>query len=409
MPKQQVGLFGAVAIGLASMLGAGVFVVFGNAYQIAGDQLFLALSLAALVAILNSASIYQLAKQVDRPGGVYAYARVYRNKMLSFIAGFSFTIGKIGSIAAIAISLAGYLVPEYKKLGAILIVLVMVVINSLGIQRTAAVAAVLAVSTTTFLAFTSGVGFLNVSNAANLSATLEHLPNQNFAAAASLMFFAFAGYARVATLGDEVRQAKRNIPRAIVLTLSAVLVLYFSLCYLLVAFLGENLIGNQAPFLDLFHSIYANAGASVVFQSILKVLIIAASLGSMLALLAGVGRTASTMAEDSEIPKIFEHRNRFGAPWLAELIIAIGASALVLVGNITEVIGFSSFSVLLYYAIGHLSAISQPRHERSFSRVVSWLGLILCIWLSLSAPGNAPLVSLAIIAVVLVVRRLVRR
>ena len=129
--KQQVGLLGAIAIGLASMLGAGVFVVFGTAYELAGQWLFVALAIAGLVAALNSASVYQLARQVDRPGGAYSYARVYRNETLSFVAGFAFVFGKIGSIAAIALALGAYVSPENKELVAITSIVIMVIVNSL--------------------------------------------------------------------------------------------------------------------------------------------------------------------------------------------------------------------------------------------------------------------------------------
>jgi APA family basic amino acid/polyamine antiporter len=133
-----------------------------------------------------------------------------------------------------------------------------------------------------------------------------------------------------------------------------------------------------------------------------------ASLGSILALLAGVSRTAATMGEDRELPKVFEQRNRFGSPWLAEVIIAVGASSLVAIGNLAEVIGFSSFSVLVYYAIAHVSALGQPSAERVIPRFVSWLGFVLCIWLALSVPGYAAEISLVILAAALTIRRLVR-
>lgn len=395
---QQVGLLGAISIGLASMLGAGVFVVFGNAYKIAGEWLFVALFLAGLVAALNASSIYQLARQVDRPGGTYNYARVYRNKTLSFVAGFAFVFGKIGSIAAIALALGAYVSPESKQLVAIAAVLVMVTVNTLGIQRTGAVAAVLAFVTTGFLTITSVIGFANFSTAVNQSLHLQVLPTQDIAMAASVLFFAFAGYARIATLGDEVRNPKRNIPLAIALTLTLVLVLYLALTIVLLAFLGNGLIGSPAPFAELFKILESPLTYGITLVAVI------ASLGSILALLAGVSRTAATMAEDMELPKVFEHRNRFGSPWLAEVVIAVGAILLVLVGNLTEVIGFSSFSVLLYYAIAHVSALGQPKSERIIPRWLAWLGMLLCIWLALATPGNAAEVSSVIIVLALVVR-----
>jgi APA family basic amino acid/polyamine antiporter len=187
--------------------------------------------------------------------------------------------------------------------------------------------------------------------------------------AASLIFFAFAGYARVATLGDEVRDAKRNIPRAIVIALGGVLVLYFALAEMLQKTLGRTLATATAPFVTFWQ--YSTAGLGIdqtLIQVIVTVIAAAASLGSMLALLAGVSRTAATMAEDRELPKFFEARNRMGAPWVAEVIIAVGAIALTQFGRIDWVIGFSSLSVLTYYFIGHLAALRQPKTERLMGR-----------------------------------------
>ena len=400
--KQQVGLLGAIAIGLASMLGAGVFVVFGSAYEIAGQWLFVALAVAGLVAAVNSASVYQLARQVDRPGGAYSYARVYRNDTLSFVAGFAFVFGKIGSIAAIALALGAYVSPENKQLVAVSAILIMVVVNSLGIQRTATVAAVLAAVTTTFLVATSAIGITNFATSANAQLTLAVLPAQDIAMAASVLFFAFAGYARIATLGNEVRNSKRNIPLAIVITLAFVIALYAVLTLVLLAVLGYELVGSQTPFVAFFSILNLPFGPAVT------VVATVASLGSILALLAGVSRTAATMGEDRELPKVFEQRNRFGSPWLAEVIIAVGASSLVAIGNLAEVIGFSSFSVLVYYAIAHVSALGQPSAERVIPRFVSWLGFVLCIWLALAVPGYAAEISLVILAAALTIRRLVR-
>jgi APA family basic amino acid/polyamine antiporter len=399
---QQVGLLGAIAIGLASMLGAGVFVVFGSAYKIAGQWLFVALAIAGLVAAINSSSVFQLARQVDRPGGAYSYARVYRNDTLSFVAGFAFVFGKIGSIAAIALALGAYVSPDHKQIVAVLAILIMVVINSLGIQRTASVAAVLAAVTTAFLVSTSALGLANFSTAGNSELHLLQIQNPNIAMAASVLFFAFAGYARIATLGNEVRNAKRNIPLAIVLTISFVLALYAVLTVVLLAVLGDGLAGSATPFVQFFDEL------NLPLQSWVSAVAVFASLGSILALLAGVSRTAATMGEDHELPRVFEQRNRFGSPWLAEVIIAVGASSLVAIGSLAEVIGFSSFSVLIYYAIAHVSALGQPRSERVIPRLFAWIGAFLCIWLAISVPGPAAEISVAIIAVALLIRRFVR-
>jgi APA family basic amino acid/polyamine antiporter len=409
MGNKQIGLWGTIAIGLASMLGAGVFVVFRDAFNFAGDWLYAALGLAALVASLNAASVYQLARQIDRPGGTYAYARVFRNDSWSFLAGFAFVFGKIGSIAAIALVFGEYAWPEQKHLAAILAILAMVITNVLGIQRTAGLAAVLSVVTTAFLLFTIAVGSSTFAGmpiqfatytASNLQ--LPTMPSWGIVTGASLIFFAFAGYARVATLGNEVRDAKRNIPKAIVFSLGGVLLLYLMLTAVLSNVLGVNLANSEAPFIAYF-----NALGFKIDWLVLAVASVA-SLGSILALLAGVSRTAAEMAADRELPRFFKSRNRFGSPWVAEVVIAIGASALVFVGDLSSVIGFSSFSVLFYYSVAHLSALGQPVEQRLFPQALPILGLTLCLVLAFSVPGPAVAVSTGILLAAVVARRYLR-
>ena len=412
--RQQLSLLGAVAIGVASMLGAGVFFVWSAAYEAARNTFFIALFLAAIVASLNAASVYQLAGGNSRAGGIYAYSRVYLPKSISFVAGFSFVFGKIASIAAIALIIQLYLVPQGTLLNpatptllsdihvASLAVLLMTSLNLLGINRTALVAAILATITLGFLVFCVFVGFSGGFEAGAIG-NLAFAPSldQGTLAGAAIIFFAFAGYARVATLGDEVRDPKKNIPRAIVISLGIVIVLYF-----LLAIVVSGVVGSaNEPMQDATFEALLTRSAPWFNPVVIDAVVLAASLGSILALLAGVSRTAATMAEDRELPKVFEKRNRFGAPWLAELIIASGAIVLIETKQYTAwVIGFSSFSVLLYYAIGHLSVLRQPKMERKQPPLVAIAGIALCLLLLLNVPGPAVQVSLVILAGALVVR-----
>jgi APA family basic amino acid/polyamine antiporter len=394
MPSQKLRLIGAVFIGLASMLGAGVFVVFRDSYSIAGSYIFLAIGLAALVAVLNATSVYRLAKKVSKPGGVYAYSRVYLNDTSSFVAGFAFVFGKTGSIAAIALVFQEYVAPNYKFWPAAAAVVVLTIINILGIKRTAAVAAVLAISSTAFLSYAifSGVGATNhLANA--LASSPTQAPLFAVVQSAAIIFFAFAGYARVATLGDEVTEPTKNIPRAIAISLGVVLAIYLALAFVLLANLGTGLAHSLAPVAEVVH---APRFVSVAAATL-------AGLGSMLALLAGVSRTAASMSEDRELPRLISLRNSAGSPWVAEVAIAAGAIALVSLGDVTPVIGFSSFSVLLYYAIGHVAAWRQSRN------VFAATGFLLCVSLMAAVPGPALVVSPIVIVAALVARTLLRR
>ncbi len=404
-PKQQLSLLGAVAIGLASMLGAGVFFVWSTAWDKSHDQIFIALLIAGLVASLNAASVYQLASNVSRAGGVYAYARVYLPQSFSFIAGFAFVFGKIASIAAIAIIIEMYLLPGTHIASAV--VITMTILNLFGINRTALMAAILALITGVFLLFSISSGLTSgLSHEAFTIGMLQPSLSLDTLSSASIIFFAFAGYARVATLGDEVKDPKKNIPRAIVISLSLVLGLYLLITVVLVGVLNPS---NEPMPSAVFEALLSRT-ASWFPPILIDGVVVAASLGSILALLAGVSRTAATMAEDSELPKVFEKRNRFGAPWLAEFLIALGAVILIESQQYTQwVIAFSSFSVLLYYAIGHLSVLAQPRDQVRQPKFLAVAGFLLCLLLLVCVPGPAVGVSSGILLAAWLVRTGLRR
>jgi APA family basic amino acid/polyamine antiporter len=375
------------------MLGAGVFVIFGPAALFAGSALPFAILLAALVAYLNAGSVAQLAKVVNRSGGGYAYARVYISKNFSFLAGSSFLVGKIGSSAAIALTVASYLTPNNLLATAIGSVVVMTAINLAGINRTAFGSKVLATITVLFLV-TLAVAAISLPVAVS---DLSSGTPIGVLSAAALFFFAFAGYARVATLGGEVRQSERNVPRAIWISLAAVLAIYLTLSVLLSDKLGADLTGTVTPLADLAAKTWLGGEYIWIFASL-------AGLGSLLALLAGMSRTAAEMALDRELPAAFARKLPNGAPVLAELVIAGFSIALVAFGGVLLSLGISSFAVLLYYAIINFAAFRQPTTETNRPKILNLLGLALCLLLALSVPIDGLVVGASILTLLMLIR-----
>lgn len=384
----------AVFIGLAAMLGAGVFVVFGPASELAGSLLLVSILLAALVAYLNAASIAQLAAVVTRSGGAYAYGRHYLGNAWGFLAGMSFLVGKIGSAAAIALVFATYLTPGFEILTAVLAVVVMAAINIAGINRTAFGSKVLATITLSFLTVLILAGL--VAEPAEGTMTAGGFPG--VLTAASLFFFAFAGYARVATLGGEVRDSEKSVPSAIRISLAIVLVTYLALALVLMLKLGPSVAGSLTPIADL-------AGVALGIEgSVVAVFAAVATLGSLLALLAGMSRTASEMASDAELPKVLSKKLKNGSPALAEVIISLLVILLVVSGSILLTIGLSSFAILSYYAIANLAAYRQPRSETQRAKWLNLVGLGLCVLLGLSVPFGGLLVGATVLTVALILR-----
>lgn len=404
--QRGLGLTDAVTIGLGSMIGAGIFVVFAPAAASAGAWLPLALVLAAVVALCNALSSAQLAAQYPVAGGSYVYGRERLGPWPGFFAGWCFLTGKTASCAAMAMTFAAYVVPEpWQRPVAALAVLGVVAVNCFGVTRTASATKVL-------------VGIVLVGLAAVLVAGLSAGPGPSASLvgaappggaygvlqAGGLLFFAFAGYARIATMGEEVRDPARTIPRAIVISLSAVLVIYGVLAVLSLHVLGpESLSRTTTPLADL-----AAAAGWPWTTVVVTIAAAAATLGALLGLTAGIGRTGLAMARTADLPtSLAVLDERHGVPRRIELVVAAVVVIAVFTMDVRGVVGFSSFGVLLYYLVANLSALTQTGPHRRYPRAVSVLGAALCVVLVVTLPV-ASVVGGVLVLVLGIVYRLIR-
>lgn len=393
--SHKVSLLGATFIGVASMLGAGVFVVFSPAAALAGNLLLLATALAGFVAFLNASSVAKLAKLVTEPGGTYAFAKHFLNQDWAFLAGAAFVIGKIGSLASISLAVAIYLYPEQPVFVAVGAVLITTVLNLFGVSRAAAAAGLLVMPVFILLAMVSIGGFTVSRGEALAPGTIEGMLS-----ASALIFFAFAGYARVATLGDEVRNPERNIPRAMMIALAIVVLLYLSVAAALQRGLGEILKVNSAPVIEFSASFLPWIPAQLV-------LVVAAMscLAGLLSLLTGVSRTISAMALDGELPRLLSVKSaKSRVPVVAQVLLALAVVALLLVENLVWTISVSSFSILLYYFVAHLCVLT-PKADPTFpQKFVAWLGGLACALIALFAPLQGIAIAIGLLAIAALAR-----
>jgi APA family basic amino acid/polyamine antiporter len=378
------------------MLGAGVFVVFAPAAKFAGSYLLLAILLAGVVAALNARSMRQLAAATSNAGGAYAYGRIFISPTFGFLAGIAFILGKIGSVASVALAAASYIYPQANIQVALLAVAVMTVINIFGINRTALGAIVLSIPSLALLSLV--ILFGSVAEPRQVFIVTEFSAS-GIISAAALIFFAFAGYARVATLGEEVIKPLVTVPRAIAISLGVVLGLYLLVGFSLQRQLGSTLENSLAPILD-----YSTLILPWLPSELIILIAASASLGSLLSLLAGISRTSAAMAKDRELPLLIAKRGkRFGSPYVADLLIAGSAVGLLLLGNIIWTIGVSSFSILLYYAIANLAAIKQAKKGLS-QRLLGLAGLVSCVAVGAFVPLQSLVLSVLALALALLLR-----
>jgi basic amino acid/polyamine antiporter, APA family len=407
---RRLGTKDAVLIGLGAMLGAGVFSAFAPAAAAAGHGLLVALAAAAVVAYCNAVSSAQLAAQYPTSGGTYVYGRELLGPWWGFAAGWSFVIGKTASCAAMALTFAAYVFPGSgwaARLAAVTAVLVLAGVNLRGITKTAALNRILVAVTVLALGLVvTAIAVAGHPRPASLVADGLH-PNSlhGLLQGAGLLFFAFAGYARIATLGEEVRDPVKVIPRAVTVALAIVVVIYAAVAMVLLTTVGPDAVaGVRAPLADAADVIgagwavpAARAGAAV------------ASLGALLALITGVGRTTLAMARNGDLPPTLARVSPYRqVPHHAEIALAAVVICLVLLFDVRTVIAFSSFGVLLYYFVANASACSQSRDFRRWPRVINVCGLLGCVALTVSLPAAAVLTGGAVLAAGLLGRLLLR-
>ena len=390
---RRLTLGDAVAIGLGSMIGAGVFAVWAPAVGVAGSGILIALAIAAVVAYCNATASAQLAAAHPVAGGTYSYARAEIGPWWGFIAGWSFVVGKIASCAAMAMTFAAYAAPEgWQVPVAVVAVAALAAVNCFGVTRTALLTRILVACSLLGLAVVVAVGLGSASTAS--PAPLPDASAYGVLQGAGLLFFAFAGYARIATMGEEVVDPAKTIPRAVVLALGGAVVVYVLVGVAVVRVLGAEVIDSTAPLADLLV-----AAGWPSLAPIIRVAAAAASLGALLALLTGIGRTTLAMARERDVPRFLARVSvRFQVPQRAEIAVAVVVIAIVLVADLRDAIGFSSFGVLLYYLIANAAAFRQTGSARRYPRALQVIGALGCLVLVNSLPVVASLVGTAVVA-----------
>ena len=369
------------------MIGAGVFVVFSPAAAAAGSGLLAGLAVAAVVACCNALSSARLAVRYPESGGAYLYGRERLGPFWGYLAGWCFVVGKVASCAAMALTVGLYLWPAAAHAVAVAAVVALTAVNYRGIQKSAWATRVIVALTLAVLAAAVTVVATSGRSEPDPFALTGATPD-GVLQAAGLLFFAFAGYARITTLAEEVRDPARSIPRAVLVSLGITLAVYVAVAVALLSALGpQRLAVSTAPLADA-----VRVSGATGFEPILRLGAAVAALGSLLALILGVSRTVLAMARDRYLPGMLAVVHpRFGVPHRAE--VAVGAVVAVLAGlaDVRAAIGFSSFAVLVYYAVANAAAWTLGH------RAVPAAGLAGCLLLAASLPVPSVLTGAALL------------
>ena len=410
--KRSLGLGGAILLGLGSILGTGVFVSLGLAVGVAGQWAIAALAIAALLATFNALSSAQLAANHPVSGGTYAYGYRYLSPSFGFIAGTAFLLAKSASAAAAAIGLVAYLAQALGfghlpiNLLAAIAVLLITTLVATGLRRTNIVNTLLVGLTLTVL-----VALCLTALGATTTAPgqpWQRLETSSLFEAAALLFVAFTGYGRIATLGEEVKAPRKTIPRAILATLIVSASLYALVLIAALETLGPDAMAaathDQATPL---HAVATAIGSSWL-QAVLPLAAATAMAGVLLNLVLGLSRVAFAMGRKRDLPAKLGALSRAGEPVIAIWAVGIFIAMLAGFGGLATVWSFSAFTVLIYYAITNLAALQLSPEERLYPKAISVAGLVTCLGLAIWINPHILAAGAAILALALGLRHVLK-
>lgn len=394
--KRELSLMDAVGIGLGAVIGAGIFVVSGVAAEIAGPAMLISMLIAGLAASLNGLSSAQLAAQFPKAGGTYEYGYEMLHPLVGFSAGWMFLISKLAGGGVVALGFGSYLqmfLPALdSRLSATIAVLVVLIANLSGIKKAGRLNRMIVTVTISALLY-----FVFAGSAVFDS---NHLMNfmpygvTGIVEASAVLFFAFTGYARIATLGEEVNNPKRTIPQAIIITLVSSIILYSLVSLIVLGAIGaENMAIGRSP---LFSA--AEIMTWPAIRTIISLAAITAMLGVLLSQVLGTSRMFFAMGRRQDIPRLFSQvSKKKSVPIYGVLLSTVAVLLTVWLGELKFITQTASFTILIYYSIANLSATRLPVKKRFLPTWISWSGFILCLLMAVSLPVQSILVGILLL------------
>jgi APA family basic amino acid/polyamine antiporter len=375
--KPYLGLWSATAINVGAIIGGGIFVVTGIVAGLAGSALVVSMAIAAVIAVLTALGFAELTAWQPVEGSVYEYARQLVSPFSGFLTGWMWIVSNTFAGAAVALGFAYYFTAAVPILSANLIAAVICVaftaLNFVGIRQSALFNNVLVAAKLVILGFFVVFGLMHV-NTANF---VPFVPFSNGVLyGAFFIFFAYGGFARVAVVAEEVKDAKRTVPRAVLLSLAISTVVYILVGIIAVGLVGSaELAKSNSPLTDAI-----GATGSPLAMQIMSLGGLVATASVLLTSILGVSRVAYAMARRKDMPQALSKlHSKFGTPYYSIWIAGVLMALLVLFVDLTQVVAISTFAILFYYAIANMAAFKLKTEHRRYHKLVHALGLITCL------------------------------
>src|SRR5690554_1974781 len=405
---RSLTLLDAIGIGLGAIIGAGIFVVTGVAAGVSGPSFILGLIIAGIIASFNALSSAQLAASHPHSGGTYEYGYILLNPSLGFSAGWMFLVSKLSAAGVVAIGFGSYFY-QLVPLGSPMILSLCAVVfltlaNYFGIKKagTLNLIIILVTLTSLFYLIFSGISEVHIENFKpfapfGLKGVFE---------SSAILFFAFTGYGRIATLAEEVAEPKKTIPKAIIITIVTAIILYLVISIISIGTIGDAAIAqSKSPLQEV-----ANVLHTPAISVILTIGASTAMLGVLLSQILGISRVMLAMGRRNDLPPFFKAiHEKYHVPHIGILFTGLIILALTLFGSFEFIVRAATFTILLYYSITNIAALKQPKLDRMYGRMIPLLGLLGCIAMSVSLPLNVMLSGVGLLLTGFVIRYLLHR
>jgi len=378
--NRTLTLKSSIYLGLSSMIGAGLFNNIAPTSKISSYGSIIGLLIASSLAFANASSSAQLSSLFPKTGGTYLYAKEVLGKPYGITAGVVFVIGKTISCIAIALTIGNYLSPVYgKEIGVVLCLLIFLLSFS-GIHKTAEIARWFVWILFGLLTFYS-ISIISTPGVNYAIPVFGDISFDNVLLSASIWFFAFTGYSRLATFGEEVKNPKEIIPTAIFTGLGITVFLYLIISWLTLSVVSPEIIMNSStPLLVAMDvSRFSDFTFLVVFASSI------AMVSVFLALMPGISRIYVALSRDRILPQAFSKiHKKFNSAYLSEAFVLISVVIGIYIFDVVGSIKTSSFFILIYYTITNLCVIKLDKEKRLYSVVVAYYGFAFCLVLAIA-------------------------
>ena len=406
--KRDLGLLDAVGVGLGAVIGAGIFVVTGVAAGVAGPAFLAGLVIAGFAATCNGLSSAQLAATYPQSGGTYEYGYQVLNPWLGFSAGWMFLASKISAGGVVAIGFGSYLaelIPGvHPKIAAVCAAVFLIIANYYGIKKAGKLNLIIVSITLLSLLYfiISGVSSFN-------SANLKPFAPEGWtgiAQSSAILFFAFTGYARIATLGEEVHNPKKTIPRAVIITLVSSIILYAGVSLIAAGGVGTDVLSSTSSPLGKAATIFEAPGVLLV----IGIGAVTAMLGVLLSQLFGISRMMFAMARKRDLPAFLERVHpQHKVPHIGIFVSGGFIILLSIFGTLQVIVSAASFTILLYYSITNIAAMNMRKENKLYPNWIPVAGLVTCLSMAAFIEARTIVTGLSLLAFGLILRLVMLR